>query len=255
MLERQIGKLDEALQTLEEAIKKFPTFDKLYMIKGQIHEERNELPQAREAYAKGVKACPKSVPLWLLSSRLEEKAGITIKSRALLEKARMQNPKNEKLWAESVKVEERAGSAGQAKVMLARGKSCNCADVNLSDHFPAIFAAQQDCPSSGLLWSMAIWMEAAQQRKGRSVDAIKKSNEHPLVINAVGRLFWNERKIEKTRLWLSRAANADPDNGDLWAWWYKFEKQHGEKVRTAGFTNRSRQAADSIALHRNGKKT
>jgi hypothetical protein len=78
---------------------------------------------------------------------------------------------------------------------------------------------------------MAIWMEAAQQRKGRSVDAIKKSNEHPLVINAVGRLFWNERKIEKTRLWLGRAANADPDNGDLWAWWYKFEKQHGEKVR------------------------
>ncbi|KAJ9103855.1 hypothetical protein QFC21_002317 [Naganishia friedmannii] len=211
MLERQIGKPDEALQTLEEAIKKFPSFDKLYMIKGQIHEERSEIPQAREAYAKGVKACPKSVLLWLLSSRLEEKAGITIKSRALLEKARMQNPKNDRLWAESIKVEERAGSAGQAKAMLAR--------------------AQQDCPASGLLWSMAIWMEAAQQRKGRSVDAIKKSNEHPLVINAVGRLFWNERKIEKTRLWLSRAANADPDNGDLWAWWYKFEKQHGEKER------------------------
>ncbi|KAJ9097804.1 hypothetical protein QFC19_006672 [Naganishia cerealis] len=211
MLERQIGKLDEALQTLEEAIQKFPSFDKLYMIKGQIHEERSEIPQAREAYAKGVKACPKSVPLWLLSSRLEEKAGITIKSRALLEKARMQNPKNDRLWAESIKVEERAGSAGQAKAMLAR--------------------AQQDCPASGLLWSTAIWMEAAQQRKGRSVDAIKKSNEHALVINAVGRLFWNERKIEKTRLWLSRAANADPDNGDLWAWWYKFEKQHGEKER------------------------
>lgn len=93
---------------------------------------------------------------------------------------------------------------------------------------------------------MAIWMEAAQQRKGRSVDAIKKSNEHPLVINAVGRLFWNERKIEKTRLWLSRAANADPDNGDLWAWWYKFEKQHGEKVSLADPYRKS--CADS-AVH------
>lgn len=123
MLERQIGKLDEALQTLEEAIKKFPTFDKMYMIKGQIHEDRSEIPLARETYAKGVKACPKSVPLWLLSTRLEEKAGITIKARALLEKARMQNPKNEKLWAESVKVEERAGGASQAKAMLARGRS------------------------------------------------------------------------------------------------------------------------------------
>lgn len=228
MLERQIGKLDEALQTLEEAIKKFPTFDKLYMIKGQIHEDRSEIPLARETYAKGVKACPKSIPLWLLSTRLEEKAGITIKARALLEKARMQNPKNEKLWAESVKVEERAGGASQAKAMLARGWSTVCLKGTRADCVNC--AAQQDCPSSGLLWSMAIWMEAAQQRKGRSVDAIKKSNEHPHVINAVGRLFWNERKIEKTRLWLSRAANADPDNGDLWAWWYKFEKQHGEKV-------------------------
>jgi predicted Zn-dependent protease len=123
MLERQIGKLDAALQTLEEAIKKFPTFDKLYMIKGQTHQDRAEIPLAREAYAKGVKACPKSIPLWLLSTRLEEKAGITIKARALLEKARMQNPKNETLWAESVKVEERAGGASQAKAMLARGVS------------------------------------------------------------------------------------------------------------------------------------
>jgi pre-mRNA-processing factor 6 len=102
-----------------------------------------------------------------------------------------------------------------------------------------------------LLWSMAIWMEAAQQRKGRSVDAIKKSNEHPLVINAVGRLFWNERKIEKTRLWLSRAANADPDNGDLWAWWYKFEKQHGEKVGPAALNHGASFADPFVLFHSN----
>lgn len=211
VLQRQMDDLDGALHTLDEAVVKFPTLDKLYMIKGQIQEQRGNTAGAREAYARGVKTCPKSIPLWILSSRLEEKAGVTIKARSLLEKARMINPKTDELWLESVKVEERAGSAGQAKAMLAR--------------------ALQDCPSSGLLWATAIWMEAPQQRKGRSVDAIKKSSEHPLVINAVGRLFWAEKKIEKTRLWLGRAAGADKDNGDLWAWWYKFEKQHGEKER------------------------
>jgi hypothetical protein len=51
-----------------------------------------------------------------------------------------------------------------------------------------------------------------------------------LVINSVARLFWAERKIEKARLWLKRAVDADKDNGDLWAWWLKFERQHGEQV-------------------------
>ncbi len=86
---------------------------------------------------------------------------------------------------------------------------------------------------------MAIWMEAAQQRKGRSVDAIKKSSGHPLVINSAARLFWSERKVEKARVWLQRAVDADKDNGDLWAWWLKFERQHGEQVRHIAFQNQS----------------
>lgn len=123
LLERQQGYLDSALSTLAEGLIKFPSFDKLYMIKGQIHESLSQIPQAREAYAKGVKACPHSIPLWILSSRLEEKAGITIKARSLLEKARLLNPKEPLLWEESVRVEERAGSSAQAKAVLARGQS------------------------------------------------------------------------------------------------------------------------------------
>lgn len=77
---------------------------------------------------------------------------------------------------------------------------------------------------------MAIFMEAPQQRKGRSVDALKKAGEHPAVIVAVARLFWAERKIEKTRQWMQNAITADPDWGDAWGWWLKFERQHGEVV-------------------------
>ena len=77
---------------------------------------------------------------------------------------------------------------------------------------------------------MAIFMEAPQQRKGRSVDALKKAGEHPAVIAAVARLFWGERKIEKTRQWMQNAITADADWGDAWGWWLKFERQHGEQV-------------------------
>ena len=89
----------------------------------------------------------------------------------------------------------------------------------------------QECPASPLLWATAIFMEAPQQRKGRSVDALKKAGEHPAVISAVARLFWGERKIEKTRQWMGNAIKADSDWGDAWGWWLKFEREHGELER------------------------
>jgi pre-mRNA-processing factor 6 len=122
VLERQLGNLDASLSILDQAITKFPTFDKLHMIRGQIFTAQNLIPQARTAYAQGCKACPRSIPLWILAARLEETAGVTIKARSLLEKARLYNAKNDELWAESIGMEERTGGAQQAKSLLARGK-------------------------------------------------------------------------------------------------------------------------------------
>ncbi|KAG7093896.1 hypothetical protein E1B28_007534 [Marasmius oreades] len=216
VFERQHGQIDAALQTLATAITKFPKFAKLYMIQGQIHQLQNNFPAARGSFMAGYKACPKEPTLWVLASRLEEADGKSIKARALLEKARQVNPGNDVIWAESVGVEERSGGAVPGKTMLAR--------------------ALQECPSSGLLWSMMIWSEPRPQRKTRALDALKKSNDNPLIICAVARLFWAERKLEKAREWFGRAVpprqeSSDVDNGadigDLWGWWLKFERQHG----------------------------
>lgn len=87
-------------------------------------------------------------------------------------------------------------------------------------------------PASGLLHSYSVWLEPRPTRKTRSVDALKKTNNAPSVIVTVARLFWAERKIEKARDWFGRAVAADPDYGDAWAWWWKFEKQHGTEVRS-----------------------
>jgi len=188
------------------------------MIQGQIHQSRNNIPAARGSFGAGIKACPKATTLWILASRLEEADGKSIKARALLEKARQVNPGNDELWAEAVGVEDRSGGAAQAKSMLARGL--------------------QECPTSGLLWTMSIWAEPRPIRKTRSLDALKKSNDNPLIICTVARLFWAERKIEKARQWFQRAVPPRQDDstetgadiGDLWGWWLKFERQHGMEV-------------------------
>ncbi|KAL9933207.1 hypothetical protein V8E36_007925 [Tilletia maclaganii] len=213
VFERNEGRSAEALALVEQALVKFPNAPKLHMMKGQLLEETaskdkgDDIRAAREAYARGVRACPASVTLWLLSSRLEERAGITIRARALLEKARALNPRNDELWAESVGVEERSGSTAQAKALLNRGL--------------------QECPTSGLLWSIAILSEPKATRKGRSADALKKTGDNAMVISVVARGFWADRKIDMARKWFDRATKANPDWGDGWAWWRKFEREYG----------------------------
>lgn len=210
VFERQQGQISTALETLETALKKYPKFAKLYMIQGQIHQSQNNFPAARASFAAGIKACPKEATLWILASRLEEADDRSIRARALLDKARLANPANDVLWAEAVGVEERSGGAAQAKTVLARGL--------------------QECPTSGLLWAMAIWAEPRPARKSRSADALRKAADDPLVLCTVARLFWSERKIEKARQWFERAISANHDLGDVWAWWFKFEQQHGTPV-------------------------
>lgn len=43
-------------------------------------------------------------------------------------------------------------------------------------------------------------------------------------------MFWSERKIGKAREWFNRTVKIDPDLGDAWANFYKFEKMHGDEV-------------------------
>ncbi len=55
----------------------------------------------------------------------------------------------------------------------------------------------QDCPVSGLLWSESIFLAPKAQRKSKSIDAMKKCENDPVVLLAVAHLFLAERKIKK----------------------------------------------------------
>jgi pre-mRNA-processing factor 6 len=176
----------------------------------EIHSIRTSAT-ARATYAKAVKNCPKSVSLWILASRLEEKAGLLIKARATLERGRLLNPKTPQLWCEAVRVELRGNNINMAKALLAK--------------------ALQECSNSGLLWSEAIFMEPRPQRKTKSVDALKRCDNDPIIIATIARLFWAERKVDKARTWFEKAVKVDPDRGDSWAWLrcVAAEPHHGER--------------------------
>lgn len=98
--------------------------------------------------------------------------------------------------------------------------------------------ALQECPSSGLLWSESVWLETRAQRKGKIVDALKKSENSAHVLITAARLFWSDRQVEKARSWFLRAEKADADLGDAWAWHYKFEVEHGDEARKADLVMR-----------------
>ena len=49
--------------------------------------------------------------------------------------------------------------------------------------------AQQKCPESGLLWAEAVRMAPRQQRKTKSLDALKKCDKDRYVLLAVARLI------------------------------------------------------------------
>ncbi|KAF4996573.1 hypothetical protein FGRMN_4414 [Fusarium graminum] len=214
VFERVLGNVEAALDLVLQALQLFPAAPKLWMLKGQIYEDLGKVGQAREAFATGVKAVPMSVSLWLLYAKLEEQAGLTVKARSVLDRARLAIPKNAQLWCESVRLERRAGNTAQAKSMMAK--------------------AQQEVPNSGLLWAEQIWhLEARTQRKARSLEAIKKVESDPILLSAVARIFWGDRKLEKAQNWFEKALVADSDCGDSWAWYYRFLCQHGTEEKRA----------------------
>jgi len=83
---------------------------------------------------------------------------------------------------------------------------------------------------AGRLWAEAIFIELRHARKTKIVDALKKCEHDPHVLLAGSKLIWAERKYKKAREWFMRTVKVEPDFGDAWAYFYKFEQIHGTQV-------------------------
>ena len=58
-------------ELLTEALKRYATAPKLWMMAGQLAEDQGNVDGARGLYQRGTKLCPTSIPLWKLAARLE----------------------------------------------------------------------------------------------------------------------------------------------------------------------------------------
>ncbi|KFM26937.1 Pre-mRNA-processing factor 6 [Auxenochlorella protothecoides] len=219
IVEREAGDAAAEAALLEEGLTRFPTAWKLHLMAGALAERQGEVERARAAYHAGIKRCLDCVPLWIAAAALEEREGALARARALLEQARLKNPGQPALWLAAARTEARAGNAKAAEAVLAR--------------------ALQACPDSGAVWAESIRAAPRPARRSRSVDALKRCNDDPAVVAAVAQLFWGERKVEKARSWFDRAVTLDPDVGDHWALYLRFEAAHGTPEAAAAVLERA----------------
>lgn len=237
IVERRAGDAEAERRLLDQAVRRFPTFDKLHLMRGQLSERERDWPAARRAFAAGLARCPGSAPLWIAAARLEEKAaaagaaenasasGGSSRARALLEQARLKLPTDESVWLAAVRTEARAAGLW-ARARDAGVSSSGAAAAGLSGAAASLLAkALQACPHSGRLWAEAILTAPRPARRSTSVDALKRCNDDPHVVSAVAALFAADRKPDKARSWFERAVRLDPDCGDHWARYYLFERE------------------------------
>ena len=205
LLEREVGDIPAELALLEEGISRYPSFAKYYMMAGQAcHEVLKDLNLARQYYQRGTQHCPDNVTLWILLAKLEVEAKGVIKARSTMETARLKFPKNPDLWLQSIRFEHSIpGNEKLAEALMAR--------------------ALQECPDSGVLWSEQLMLCTKQQQKSKSMDALKRCDNDPLVVLAIARLFEKDRKYAKAQQWFERAVTLAPKLGDAWVYLYAFE--------------------------------
>jgi pre-mRNA-processing factor 6 len=212
-LEREIGNNEQAAKILETAIEKYPGFYKLYLISATLKTDLQDFDEARKVYEASVKACKQTPYLWICYAQMEQALQNFAKARAILQKGRIKLPKNELLWLETIRLEIRADNLKVATHLCSK--------------------ALQQCPESGKLWALAIELEPVQQRKAKSLQAIKACEQDANVCVAVSKLFWREKKYDKTHRWLKRAVALDKDLGDAWGYLYKYEIENGDEKSQA----------------------
>ena len=208
-IEREVGDILSADKILTSAIEKFPKFMKLYLISATLKYDSVDHDGARAVYETAVKECRANTILWKNYATMEINLGNYTKARTLLQKGRIKLPKNDILWYETICLEVRADNLKVATNLCSK--------------------ALQQCPKSGKLWSLAIELEPVQNRKAKAVQAIKELDQDPHVCISLAKLFWKEKKYDKTQRWLQRATGLDKDLGDAWAYLYKFELENGDQ--------------------------
>lgn len=234
-LERQLGNLEKAYEICEIAMKKFYENPKFFMIGGQIKESLGDKNSASKIFEKGIEYNKKNCNLYICWAKLfYSNIGV---ARSIFEKALKTLPNDDRVWYEFVKFENLNFLNLERK--LQEKKLKNVEEIYEDDDFELgklknnttliLNKALKECPNSGLLWSLAIEIEKSNKH-AKASDALKRCENSIHVKTAVGKLYAEEKHIEKARLWFDSIVKSNPSYGDAWIYYYKLEKQLGDDV-------------------------
>ncbi|KAI3941813.1 hypothetical protein MKW98_030543 [Papaver atlanticum] len=200
IVEREMENSSEERKLLEEGLKFFPSFFKLWLMLGQLNDRVGQLEQAKEAYETGVKHCPSCIPLWLSLATLEEKMNGLSKARAVLTMGRKRNPRNPELWLAAVRAESRNGNKKESEILIAK--------------------ALQECPESGILWATSIEMVPHPQKLDKARSWMNRAvNLAPGTGDfwAMYYKFELQHGTDETQMdVLKRCVAAEPKHGEKW---------------------------------------
>ncbi len=235
LLELERGDVTHVLELLEQGLKKYPHFEKFYLMAGQVYTagaagagDRTpaeggagsngavDVHKARLLLQTGLKHCPSCAPLWKALLQLEEADKGVVKARSIGEMARLKLPKHELIYLECLRLERRHHSTKLYTNLLSK--------------------ALIDCPTSGLLYSELLLHVPKTQYKSRSLEALKKlpNNEHVLL--AVGRLFERSYNFPKACKYYERALAVNSRQGDVYVFYYAcvYVRAHKQALVNAG---------------------
>ena len=214
-VERSMRNADGVLSLCQDALGrvslKNPDLFKLHIIPVHAFIEAGRLDEASELAARACETLPQKSPVWLVSADIAIEQNDLNRARSILERARIRIPNDENLWWKGFCVEE-----------LSHGSTSAAVKVFLS-------RALQACPTSGLLWTCAISAEPPITRHPKCLDALKKCPNDGLVVAAVAKFFWLEKKqIDKARKWFLNASTMGPRLGQVWVDFLSFEASQGD---------------------------
>ncbi|EFH43070.1 hypothetical protein ARALYDRAFT_912309 [Arabidopsis lyrata subsp. lyrata] len=224
-----------------EECKKRGSIETARAIYAHLEKSHGSMESLDAVLRKAVTYLPQAEVLWLMCAKEKWLAGDVPAARGILQEAHAAVPNSEEIWLAAFKLEFESREVERARMILAKarergttGRVWMKSAIVERELERLMSKALQESPKSGLLLAADIEMAPPCLLPQTKIDdALKKcvKKEAAHVTAMVAKISWQDRKVDKARLWFQRTVNVDPDNGDFWALYYKFELEHGSEEK------------------------
>ncbi|EFJ46600.1 hypothetical protein VOLCADRAFT_62457 [Volvox carteri f. nagariensis] len=234
------GDVDGSRAILARAFAANPDSEQIWLAAFKLEFENNEPERARALLAKAREnEAASSYPrVWMKSAIVERELGDAGKERALLEEGIRRFPTFEKFYLMLGQLEQRCGSTDGARVVYRWGREGGTEGGGRGTICQVGMGKEERLGAPS-------WRGRRRNGPNRKEGGVLKSTgglgslllmllspPHPPSPRFV------VPQVEKARSWFNRAVTLNPDIGDHWAHFYKFECQFGTPEQQADVSSR-----------------